>query len=184
MGYVGGTVMAAPSRSFWMSLVIGCTVTVVIGFLIWRLVSNRAQAIALADLRVEHQAASSEQNITALIKQVDLLLINLRSHLTQDDLAKDVTTISVDRSADIGTRIKLLMQEVPAASNLQVVGADGRTRFGSTSTASAISLVDSRIFESQRTATTDVLRISAPLTNNVNTPQAMVLSRRLVDEQG
>jgi len=172
-------------RPAWLD---SLTVTVVItlflalGFQTWMLVQGRQRALEFISTRAANRAQATAHRVQEILKEVDLILLDVREHLDGDDLARR----AADPRKDAAMRTFLRQQaaKIPQVRMLHVIDRDGWYHFSTVDPLPPVNISDRSYFQEQRDAIADEMRVSDPFLGRVSQRWGVFPSRRVTDSRG
>lgn len=182
-----GTYMGSPTphlQPWRMAIILGGLWCLIVLFQASLLMVSRERAIDLIAVRAANRAQANAQQIRAIFKQTDLVLLDVRGHLDAAEVARGPQPADSPRIAVVRQLINERLAQVPEILNLQVTDPNGNYVFTSADAVPAPNIADRPYFRSQQTATNDGLVISPPLLGRVSQRWAVFSTRRLATADG
>ncbi len=160
------------------------TVAVALFFQGWMLVQGYQRALDLMSLRAANRAQATAHQVQGLIKQADLLLLDLRGHLDPQEIQRGPNVESARKAGSMRDLLRLHMAEAPHLLSVGIIAPDGRTVYSSFNSTSNISFANRRFFQEQQNARDDRFQVSEPLKGHVSERWGINVTRRLVASDG
>ncbi|BDU71405.1 PAS domain S-box protein [Mesoterricola silvestris] len=153
-------------RPAWLnSLTITVVVTMLLalGFQTWMLMESRQRALEIITTRAANRAQATAHRVQEILKEVDLILQDVREHVVAEDLLRGPAGLTPKREADMRIFLRHQAAKIPQVLLLHVVGPDGRYVFSTVDPLPTVNIADRPYFQEQRDAISDELRVSDPV---------------------
>ncbi len=172
-------------RPAWLD---SLTVTVVItlflalGFQTWMLVQGRQRALEFISTRAANRAQATAHRVQEILKEVDLILQDVREHVDGDELARGAA--GPRKTAAMRAFLRQQAAKIPQVLMLHVIDRDGWYHDSTVDPLPAVNISDRPFFQEQRDAIADEPRVSDPFLGRVSKRWGVYPSRRVTDSQG
>lgn len=159
-------------------------VAVVLGFQAWILALGHQRTIEHFSTRAANRADATANQVAAALKQIDLLLLDVRGHVDSEEILTGPTAATSPRIAVMRAMLRERMARLPLVLWLNVVSAEGRPVFSSLEDLPRVDVSDRPYFQDQRAAARDELVVSDVMQSRSAGHWAVSPCRRLTTADG
>jgi len=180
----GQTAAVWRSRTGTLAFILVLGLVAIVSFQAWLLVGSRSNDLEQIAVRAANRAQANANQLTAVFRQIDLVLLDLRDHISAEDVRRGPAGVGDERRQAIDQLIRQRMQRLPLLANLHVIDAEGRFVYSSAETGGQSRVDDRPYFIAQQHATADEMVVSPPLFGRVVQRWSVFCSRRLTAPDG
>lgn len=155
-----------------------------LSFQAWMLYQNRFRAIDLMSTRAANRAQATAHQVESVLKQVDLLLLEVRRNLDPEEVRGGPSARTAAKAPAMRSALRELRDGLPQLRHLHVVGTDGRYVYTTHDSVPPQTLLDRSFFRQQAVNSGDRLVVSEPLVGRVINQWGIFPSRRLTTQDG
>ncbi len=157
---------------------------IVLGFQAWILGLGHQRVIEHFSTRAANRAHATANQVAAALRQIDLLLLDVRGHVDGDEVLRGPGSGNSARAAAMGAMLRERMARHPLVLWLHVVSANGRPMFSSLDEVPRIDISDHSYFKDQREAARDELVVPDVMLSRSTGNWTVLPCRRLSTADG
>ncbi len=180
--------MVAFTRQFFRWGLLTTSLVLIVGtvliFQIMVLAISRDRALQQIAVRAANRAQANTHQLQALLKQADMLLLDVRGHLDAEEIIRGIATSSPERYRQMRLIIGERLARLPELMVLNVMTLDGRCIFSSCQECPTMAIADQDYFSQQKHSLNDRLIISDIFFTRTSQQWTIVPSRRITTSDG
>jgi PAS domain S-box-containing protein len=176
--------MKLPRSALLLTSGIVALVAATLGFQTWAVLQGRQRALSQAALRAANRAQATANQVEAVFKAVDLVLMDMSEHLDPRELESSPGPGAEGRRRQMRDLMRLHVAMVPLIWRIQAVSADGRCVFSSLGPSDVPALAGRYDIQLRESTRMDRLWISEPYRDPGSGRWGIDLTRRLAARDG